>query len=61
MIDENDRAWMREAIALARTKGTSPQDTPIAAIIVLDGLELIEQHHVWKLNRVGVTHLGIPI
>lgn len=52
---------MREAIALARTKGTSPQDTPIAAIIVLDGLELIEQHHVWKLNRVGVTHLGIPI
>ncbi|GLK46058.1 MULTISPECIES: nucleoside deaminase [Novosphingobium] len=40
MIDDNDRAWMREAIQLAKTKGTTPQDTPIAAIIVLDGREL---------------------
>lgn len=37
MIDETDRAWMRKAIDLARSKGSSPQDTPIAAIIVLDG------------------------
>ncbi len=37
MITDNDRAWMREAIALARQKGTDPSDTPIAAIIVLDG------------------------
>jgi hypothetical protein len=22
---------------------------------------LIEQPHVWKLNRVGITHPGIPI
>jgi len=28
---------MGKAIALARTKGTDPSDTPIAAIIVLDG------------------------
>lgn len=37
MITDNDRAWMREAIDLARQKGTDPSDTPIAAIIVLDG------------------------
>lgn len=40
MIDDNDRAWMREAIKLAKSKGTAPQDTPIAAIIVLNGREL---------------------
>lgn len=40
MIDDNDRAWMREAINLAKTKGTAPQDTPIAAIILLNGREL---------------------
>lgn len=40
MIDDNDRAWMRKAIKLAKTKGTAPQYTPIAAIIVLNGREL---------------------
>ncbi|WP_088183523.1 nucleoside deaminase [Sphingobium sp. Z007] len=40
MIGEIDKAWMREAIKLAKSKGTSPQDTPIAAIIVLNGREL---------------------
>lgn len=37
MIIETDEAWMRKAIALAKTKGTSPGDTPIAALIVIDG------------------------
>ncbi|WP_285022268.1 nucleoside deaminase [Novosphingobium sp. fls2-241-R2A-195] len=40
MFDDNDRAWMRAAIQLAKTKGTTPRDTPIAAIIVLNGREL---------------------
>ncbi len=40
MIDDTDKAWMRQAIALAKSKGTSPEDTPIAAIIVLEGQEL---------------------
>lgn len=40
MIDDTDKAWMRQAIALAKSKGTSPEDTPIAAIIVLEGREL---------------------
>ncbi|MEP9400980.1 nucleoside deaminase [Sphingomonas sp. VNH70] len=32
-----DERWMREAIAVARTKGTDPADTPIGAVIVRDG------------------------
>ncbi|MET0364500.1 MAG: nucleoside deaminase [Sphingobium sp.] len=37
MIIQQDRNWMRVAIDLARQKGSDPSDTPIAAIIVLDG------------------------
>jgi len=37
MTHETDKAWMEQAIKLAMSKGKSPQDTPIAAIIVLDG------------------------
>jgi len=40
MISETDRHWMARAIALARTKGSDPSDTPIAAIIVMDGAQL---------------------
>lgn len=41
-MDETDRAWMRRAIALAKSKGSTPQDTPIAAIVVLDGAVLAQ-------------------
>ncbi|WP_159981730.1 MULTISPECIES: nucleoside deaminase [unclassified Novosphingobium] len=37
MIDDADRSWMRLAIDLARQKGTSPRDTPIAAVVVMEG------------------------
>ncbi len=37
MPGAEDERWMAQAIALARTKGSTPQDTPIAAIIVRDG------------------------
>lgn len=37
---DNDDTWMRQAIAVARQKGTSPADTPIAAVIVRDGKAL---------------------
>lgn len=35
MTVHNDAHWMREAVKLARTKGSDPSCTPIAAIIVL--------------------------
>ena len=36
MTDETNKAWRKQAIDLAMSKGKSPEDTPIAAIIVLD-------------------------
>ena len=33
----DDASFMKQAIALAKTKGACPSDTPIAAIIVLNG------------------------
>ena len=42
MITPTDRQWMQRAIALARSKGSTPADTPIAAIIVIDGRVLAE-------------------
>lgn len=35
--DENDEYWMARATKLAHSKGTQPSDTPIAAVIVLNG------------------------
>ena len=37
MISEEDRQWMQYAIDLAKSKGTDPSDTPIAAVIVRNG------------------------
>ncbi|WP_260929241.1 nucleoside deaminase [Novosphingobium sp. 9] len=40
-MDETDERWMRRAVELAtKIKGTSPADTPIAAVIVKDGVML---------------------
>lgn len=37
MIDAQDTHWMQHAIALAKSKGSTPSDTPIASLIVRDG------------------------
>jgi tRNA(adenine34) deaminase len=69
MIGETDRAWMRQAIDLAKSKGTTPKDTPIAAIIVMDGRLLAqatnqtEEHcdatahaEMMAFRRAGLVH-----
>ncbi len=33
----DDERWMREAIAIARTKGSDPADAPLGCVIVRDG------------------------
>lgn len=51
MLSEDDRYWMRHAINLARSKGTKPSDTPIAAVIVMDGrLLAAEVNQTLELN-----------
>lgn len=37
MIQAEDEAWMREAIAIARSKGSDPSTSPLGCVIVLDG------------------------
>jgi tRNA(adenine34) deaminase len=37
MLNIEDEKWMREAIAVARSKGSDPASSPLGSIIVLDG------------------------
>lgn len=37
MISEQDEHWMREAIAVARSKGSDPASSPLGCVIVRDG------------------------
>lgn len=37
MIQPEDEAWMREAIAIARSKGSDPSTSSLGCVIVLDG------------------------
>lgn len=56
MIDSNDAEWMRRAITLAKNKGSSPADTPIAAFIVLDGKLLAEGVNETAERRDATAH-----
>jgi tRNA(adenine34) deaminase len=51
-----DESWMRKAIALARSKGTSPEDTPIAALIVIDGRLIAEGINQTKEQCDATAH-----
>ena len=46
-----DEAWMRRALTLAKAKSTDPADTPIAAVIVLNGTVIGE-----GVNQTAETH-----
>ena len=37
MLTAQDEHWMRQAIAIARTKGDAPSCSPLGSIIVRDG------------------------
>ncbi|KQM95320.1 cytosine deaminase [Sphingomonas sp. Leaf22] len=43
MLTAQDEHWMREAIAIARTKGDDPSCSPLGSIIVRDGRVLSAQ------------------
>ena len=36
-MTQDDERWMREAIAIARSKGSDPSTSPLGCVIVLDG------------------------
>jgi tRNA(adenine34) deaminase len=58
-MTKDDERWMREAIALAKTKGTDPSDTPIAAIIVRDGKILAAEINRTALDNDATAHAEI--
>ena len=58
-MTQDDERWMREAIALAKTKGTDPSDTPIAAIIVRDGKVLAAEINRTALDNDATAHAEI--
>ena len=55
----DDERWMREAIALAKTKGTDPSDTPIAAVIVRDGVVLSAETNRTAEDNDATAHAEI--
>lgn len=58
-MTKEDERWMRNAIALAKTKGTDPSDTPIAAIIVRDGKILAAEINRTALDNDATAHAEI--
>ena len=59
MINDQDRMMMRRAIALAQTKGSSPADTPIAAIIVKNGTVIAESVNTTAQDHDATAHAEI--
>lgn len=58
-MTKEDERWMRDAIALAKTKGTDPSDTPIAAIIVRDGKILAAEINRTAHDNDATAHAEI--
>jgi tRNA(adenine34) deaminase len=58
-MTKEDERWMRDAIALAKTKGTDPLDTPIAAIIVRDGKILAAEINRTAYDNDATAHAEI--
>jgi tRNA(adenine34) deaminase len=55
----DDTEWMQKTIELARSKGTKPSDTPIAAIIVLDGQVIGAEVNQTASNHDATAHAEI--
>lgn len=59
MSRAEDERWMAQAIALARTKGSDPSDTPIAALIVRDGVLLAARCNETEETNDATAHAEI--
>lgn len=58
-MTKDDEHWMQKAIALAKTKGTDPSDTPIAAIIVREGIILAAETNRTAIDNDATAHAEI--
>ncbi|WP_379922365.1 nucleoside deaminase [Erythrobacter sp. R86502] len=55
----DDERWMRKTIALAKSKGTDPSDTPIAAMIIRDGKVLAAETNRTAEDNDATAHAEI--
>ncbi len=55
----DDERWMRVAVELAKTKGTDPSDTPIAAVIVRNGVILAAETNRTAEDNDATAHAEI--
>lgn len=58
-MTDDDQRWMRQTIALAKTKGSDPSDTPIAAIIVREGKILSAETNRVAIDNDATAHAEI--
>lgn len=56
MFDRDDESWMREAIAIARSKGSRPEDGPLGCVIVLDGKRISGERNQTKELPDATAH-----
>lgn len=58
-ITPEDEKWMREAIAVARQKGSDPSVSPIGSVIVRDGKLLARVHNRVDEDNDATAHAEI--
>jgi len=55
-MTQDDERWMREAIAIARSKGSAPSTSPLGCVIVLDGKVIAGERNQTKELPDATAH-----
>ncbi len=55
-MTQDDERWMREAIAIARSKGSDPSTSPLGCVIVLDGKVIVGERNQTKELPDATAH-----
>ena len=55
-MTQDDERWMREAIAIARSKGFDPSKSPLGCVIVLDGKVIAGERNQTKELPDATAH-----
>ena len=56
MAEKNDEHWMREALAVATSRGSDPASTPIGCVIVQDGKIIGSAHNECQTLHDATAH-----
>ena len=56
MLETSDEKWMREALAIATSRGSKPSSTPIGCVIVRDGRIIGSAHNECQTLHDATAH-----